>query len=552
MADEPLPIGPPADAVAALAAKGFEIGFDWRDVWQEENVRAFTVAKAMSRDLLEDIRAEVTRALDEGLTLKQFQDNLRPRLVARGWWGRARMVDPADGVEKVVRLGSPHRLRTIYQSNLRAAQAAGKWARIQRTKRAFPFLRYVSVMDGRERPEHGAWHGTILPVDDPWWDTHYPPCGWNCRCDVQPLNSRMIARRGWEVTEAGAVPRFPVVDYTNRRTGEVTRLERGIDPGWSYNGGKATLDGLTPSPRLGPPPQDGVGSELNSQFSGPDYEALKAFFEPFELTSREAATDGRIFTDVAGWPLAISAGLFRNTDGSIADLTAAQRRGLAGAARTLIDPDRIGWLWIGGRDGRAMLVRRYQGEFGSVDVAKSFWRWMERDGPAFARGQLAWTREDGVLNARRYVRDNAGRFSRTGSSGTAGFVGSIERGEDGPHRHDLDTLGPGGVSKLEAAGLSAKDKNGTIKTVALDRSSTAHILRRHGDDARGQIAIQARDFENMPALLETGRYSRGPKTRSRSGSPLIEVSGTVDRRNYFAVFEIRKHTVVPKSLSRRR
>lgn len=411
---EPLPIGPPEDAVAALVAKGYEIAFDWRDVWQEENAKAFTVAKAMTRDLLEDIREAVQKALDEGMTLQQFQKELRPRLQARGWWGIARMTDPADGVEKVVRLGTPARLRTIYQTNLRVSYLSGRWARLHRTKRAFPFLRYIAVKDSRTRPEHASWDGTILPVDHPWWDTHFPPNGWNCRCDVQPVNERMIARRGWEVTEDSDIPRAPIRDYVNRRTGEVTRLEQGMDPGWSYNVGKAALDGLTPSPRLGPGPEDGIMSELNAsllptaalleagvlsaQLSDDDHARLRAFFDPFGLDTAEQVAAGRVFTDVAGWPLPISAGLFRRPDGTIAPLSSGQAAGLADAAATIIDPDRVGWLWIAGRDGRAMLVRRYQGARGSVDFARSFWRWMGPKGGAIARGRLVWTREDGRIS----------------------------------------------------------------------------------------------------------------------------------------------------------
>jgi SPP1 gp7 family putative phage head morphogenesis protein len=394
---EPLPIGPPADAVAALTSKGYEIAFDWREVWQEENAKAFTVAKAMSRDLLEDIREAVQKALDEGQTLQQFQKELRPRLVARGWWGRALMTDPADGVEKLVRLGSPARLRTIYQVNLRVSYMAGRWSRLQRTKSAFPLLGYIAVDDARVRPEHSAWDDTILPVDHPWWDTHFPPNGWNCRCDVQPVNERMLARRGWKVTEDSDIPRAPIRDYVNRRTGEITRLEQGLDPGWSYNVGKAALDGLTPPPRIGRGPDDGITSELNAQISNAAYERMRAFFEAFNLTTREAAVKGRVFTDVAGWPLAISAGLLRRDDGEIVRLTAAQAGELPDAARTIIDPDRIGWLWIAGRDGRAMLVRRYQGAFGSVDFGRSFWRWMGPRGGAIARGMLVWTREDGAV-----------------------------------------------------------------------------------------------------------------------------------------------------------
>jgi hypothetical protein len=36
--------------------------------------------------------------------------------------------------------------------------------------------------------------GTVLPVDDPFWDTHYPPIGFNCRCGVRSLSESELER----------------------------------------------------------------------------------------------------------------------------------------------------------------------------------------------------------------------------------------------------------------------------------------------------------------------------------------------------------------------
>ncbi len=247
MADESaFPNLPAAEAVDFFERKGFEFSFDWRDVWQGEHARAFTVAKAMTVDLLQVIRDAVSDALKEGKTFAEFADELKPELEKRGWWGKRRMVDPKTGEIVNAQLGSPRRLKVIFNTNMRTAYQAGRWERIQRTKQAFPFLRYVSVMDGRERPEHHGWHGTILPVDDPWWDTHYGPCDWGCRCTAQALNLRQIERKGYKVS---LEPKsYPLETYINKRTGEVTKIERGIGPGWSYNVGKSYLDALSPKP----------------------------------------------------------------------------------------------------------------------------------------------------------------------------------------------------------------------------------------------------------------------------------------------------------------
>ena len=169
---------PPKEALEFFRAKGWKLGFDYRDVWLREHAAAFTVAKVMSMDILGDIRGAVDDALAEGKTFRQFQKELTPVLQKKGWWGRKEVVDPQTGKRRLAQLGSPRRLRVIYNANLRAARAAGQWERAQRRKRAMPFLLYRLGPSEKHRPEHVAWAGTLLPVDDPWWDAHYPPNGW--------------------------------------------------------------------------------------------------------------------------------------------------------------------------------------------------------------------------------------------------------------------------------------------------------------------------------------------------------------------------------------
>ena len=50
---------------------------------------------------------------------------LEPQLRALGWWGR-QVVPAPDGAEDEVQLGSPRRLKTIYDTNMRVAYNAGR------------------------------------------------------------------------------------------------------------------------------------------------------------------------------------------------------------------------------------------------------------------------------------------------------------------------------------------------------------------------------------------------------------------------------------------
>lgn len=241
-----IPALAPEEAVDYFRAKGLQLteSFDWQDLWQEDHAAAFTVAKSAGFDILKDIHQAMQDALQNGTGFDEFKRTLIPTLQARGWWGRQAVVDPAnpDAGPQTVQLGSVWRLRTIFDTNLRMAHAAGRWNQIMRTAKARPFLRYSAVLDSRTRPLHRAWNGTILPIDSPWWSTHFPPCGWFCRCSVHSYSQGDLDRYGFRVNDAPPEDPTPPQAYTNPRTGEVSIVPAGVDPGFAYNPGKAAVD----------------------------------------------------------------------------------------------------------------------------------------------------------------------------------------------------------------------------------------------------------------------------------------------------------------------
>jgi len=156
----------------------------WKDVWQGAHARAFTVAQVTKADVLVDIQGALKEAMASGTTLKEFKKGLQGTLEGKGWLApkgeRAKMRLPDGTVRKRL---TGWRLNTIYQVNCNIAASVGRHKQMMDPDvlKARPFLRYVGSGSAEPNTDHMEWYNTVLPADDPWWDTHYPPNDWGCK-----------------------------------------------------------------------------------------------------------------------------------------------------------------------------------------------------------------------------------------------------------------------------------------------------------------------------------------------------------------------------------
>jgi len=217
----------PADIVEWYKQKGLAFSWDWRDVWQDAHARSFTAAKVMKLDILQELKDEVDKIFSEGITFEQFQQDLKPALKKLGWWGKVKAKDvpgykPAPDIdpEKVVQLGSPARLKIIFNTNSRVAYSAARYKSKAQNIKNRPYWRYNQLDRRTKRKVHAVYAGKVFMWDDPIWDKIYPPSDWNCGCSVTALSHAEFEAAGGKLSYGKD---FPIV------TGK----------GWDYNPGKS-------------------------------------------------------------------------------------------------------------------------------------------------------------------------------------------------------------------------------------------------------------------------------------------------------------------------
>lgn len=154
----------------------------WDDLQRGQHAHGFMVAGAARIDLLNALRAAVDAAVTAGETIEQF---------------RARFADIQERTGFLTGRGPKYlawRTRVIFDTNLRTAQMAGRYAFLTDpdVARQMPYWQYRHHTIDNPRLDHRAWDDLILPATDPWWRVHFPPNGWGCKCDVLGVSERKL------------------------------------------------------------------------------------------------------------------------------------------------------------------------------------------------------------------------------------------------------------------------------------------------------------------------------------------------------------------------
>lgn len=136
-----------------------------------------SLALKVLNSVADNINAELTKTVDnlikEGAHVKEAKQILGAKFDQLG-----------------LRPASKGQLETIFRTQTQIAFAAGKY----KAERETPYIhealwgyRYVTTGDDRVRPTHALLDGVCLPKENPFWETFYPPNGFNCRCQAIPL-----------------------------------------------------------------------------------------------------------------------------------------------------------------------------------------------------------------------------------------------------------------------------------------------------------------------------------------------------------------------------
>lgn len=183
----------PAAVYEYLQSKNAEIHFDYDEIMHDAHKKTFTIAKMTDLDLLKDMQNSLAQAFKNGTPFEEWKQSVKPMLAKKGWLGKIKVKDPRSGEEKEIYVGN-RRLKTIYDTNMRTAYAKARYE--SQMKSVGEYFRYTAVLDSKTRPTHRKLHGTTLLKTDKFWDTNYPPNGWNCRCKVQVLTEAEVRARG--------------------------------------------------------------------------------------------------------------------------------------------------------------------------------------------------------------------------------------------------------------------------------------------------------------------------------------------------------------------
>jgi SPP1 gp7 family putative phage head morphogenesis protein len=162
---------PPEEAIDFFKRKQTVRKREFNQLTREAQQGAFTVGGVYKKDVVRGFKTEIDAALESGATQQQTVKRFKEILGGAGHR----------------ELGEYH-LETIFRTNMQTAYGTGRRRQLEDVVDMLPFWQYYTEGDDRVRPRHAALNGITLPATNTFWETHFPPWDFSCRCGVTPTD----------------------------------------------------------------------------------------------------------------------------------------------------------------------------------------------------------------------------------------------------------------------------------------------------------------------------------------------------------------------------
>jgi len=222
----------PQAAVDFLEKKKVLKSIKYDDYKQGEHSHIFTAAHTNEKEIADDIKALLSKALKDGESYQTFYNNMYDLMKKTGWYGGA------GHTEKDYKYIN-WRIRTIYDTNMRTAYQAQGYQKQLEVSQTRPIWVYHSLMFGNNRrQEHMELNGKAFRFDDPFWDVYHPQNGWGCQCYVTTESEAGAKSAGIEVCSSDADGNPPDIKGAD---GVFIDWETFVHKDWTYNPGKEAM-----------------------------------------------------------------------------------------------------------------------------------------------------------------------------------------------------------------------------------------------------------------------------------------------------------------------
>jgi SPP1 gp7 family putative phage head morphogenesis protein len=162
----------PDDAIDYFKKKKVVKLKEFNRLAEDARSAAFTVGGVYKEDVIEGFKSEIVGALEQGTAQQKVISRFREILDGAGHQ----------------QLGARH-LETVFRTNMQMAYGVARRRGLEAVAEDLPYWTYRTVGDNRVRPTHAVLNGITFPAGHEFWDTHYPPWDFECRCSVTASDS---------------------------------------------------------------------------------------------------------------------------------------------------------------------------------------------------------------------------------------------------------------------------------------------------------------------------------------------------------------------------